>query len=595
MNPSTIRRPGPDAEHRPGMIRRGLGLALKTIVIVLFAGIPLAFVVFTGKEIHDGIAARFWQPVAAQLESVELKRRQDSDGQTVWQVRAGYRYRFDGREYRSDRVSLHYGADNLGDYHQRVYARLDAARRAGKSVTAWVDPDQPSRAVLDRELRWGRLALLLLFPLVFGGAAVLLVVRGRRQRRRQQERERMAALEPERPWLQHERWRSTTLSSEGRATMWLAIGFAALWNLVSLPLLFVLPGELEKGNWPALLGLLFPLIGIGLIAWAVREGIRARRYGESTLELDALPVALGGRLGATLSIPARLQGRELNVQVACLHRYRTGTGKNRRTVERTLWEDRVRVTSGSGRAPGQTSARIEMRLPGDQPPAREDDADDRIVWQLEATSEEPGVDYKAVFGLPVFEVAAGGHDPLAGSEAQITGDPAPHDHDDWRETGVEHGYVAGGQRFHFPRGRLLGAGLGTLVFALVFLGTGIGLGAGAGHWWFGGVFALFGLLILWGAATMLFSQSEIVIGNDRLRWRHGVFGRWREVEAGAIKTIDIKRSGSIGRKLYFRIEINRWGETRKTAIADWVPNERAARSLAAHLASLAGKRSVQPG
>ncbi|MDT8449660.1 MAG: hypothetical protein RQ847_05735 [Wenzhouxiangellaceae bacterium] len=433
------------------------------------------------------------------------------------------------------------------------------------------------------------LAFGMIFPLAFGGAGAFVLVAMRRASRRQARREEWRTRFPDQPWMQFERWRSPELESESGRTKWLAIGFALFWNLVSAPVLFIVPRELSDGNRAALIALLVPLVGIGLIAWAVREAIRKHRYGDSRLRLDSVPVPLGGMLQATVDIPVRLEGRELAVQFACVHRYRTGTGKNRRTREKTLWEDRQRFAARSGDGPGRTSARIEMRLPGDRPVARDEDADDRIVWRLEVTSEEPGVDYKAVFELPVFDL--GEADGSVGTEAGAPALPTPlFDADDWRETGVQHAYASGGQRFRFARLRMLGGGLMTLVFALVFGGAGAFLILGPGLWLFGGVFALVGLLILWAVVSMLFQQSEIVVSPDRLRWRHGVFGGWQEVEAGAIKAIGVKRSGSIGRNLYFRLELERWGREGRTAIAGWVPNERAARSLAAHLASLAGVR-----
>ncbi|MEX0914666.1 MAG: hypothetical protein WDZ60_02130, partial [Wenzhouxiangellaceae bacterium] len=147
---------------------------------------------------------------------------------------------------------------------------------------------------------------------------------------------------------------------------------------------------------------------------------------------------------------------------------------------------------------------------------------------------------------------------------------------------------AGGQRFHFPRLRQLGAGLGLLVVALIFTAAGGFMMVGAGQWIFGGIFAAVGLLLLWGAISMTFQRSEIVVGSGRLRWRHGVFGGWQEADAGALKSIDVKQSGSIGSNLYYRIEIERWARDGKTTIAGWVPGQRPARALAAHLGQLAG-------
>ena len=448
-------------------------------------------------------------------------------------------------------------------------------------MTAWVDPDNPSRVVLNREMRWARLGLGIVFLLVFGGAGLGVMLWGRRAGRAQKKRDARRELHPDEPWMWVDKWRTPEIAGQARNTMWVAVGFATIWNLISLPLLFIVPGEVADGNHAALLGLLFPLIGVGLIVWAVREVIRHRRFGASVLQLESHPVPLGGHLRATLNIPARLQAREVQLQLACVNRYVTGSGKNRSTRENVLWEDKQRAMTRSGGGPGQTSARIEMRLPAGQPVSSEEDPRNQIIWRLTATSEEPGVDYKAVFELPVFDTGE--------AAALATGEQAPEtpfEADDWRETGAIHEYVAGGQRFAFPRYRLLGAGLGLMAGALIFTGTGGGMMLLGNMLIFGGIFAAVGLLLAWGAISMIFQRSEIVIGNDRMRWRHGVFGRWQEVEAGALKSIGASKSGSIGSHLYFRLEIERWGREGKTVVAGWVPGQRPARALAAHWEAL---------
>ena len=562
---------------------RQRGGALVSVFGLVFVLVGLGIGLFFAKGAFDVYAARDWAPVEARLLSVDLQSNHDPDSATTYRVVAEYEYSWRGERLLSDRVDLHSGADNLGDYHHDLYARLNKAFRSGESVTAWVDPERPWRVVLDRGMRWERLGFGMIFPLAFGGAGLGVLLWGRRAGRELKKRDARRELHPDQPWMWFDKWRTPQIAGEARSTMWLAIGFAAIWNLVSLPILFIVPGEVSGGNTAALIGLLFPLVGVGLAVWAVREVIRHRRYGASTLELQSHPVPLGGRLGGTLNIPARLQAREVQVQLACINRYVTGSGKNRSTRENVLWEDRQRAPTTSGAGPGQTSARIEMRLPAGQPVSSEQNPKSRIIWRLTATSAEPGVDYKAVFELPVFDTGEALADAAEGDAPEVV-----FEADDWRETGVVHDYAAGGQRFVFPRYRLLGAGLGLMFGALVFTGVGAGMMLLGGMWIFGGIFAAVGLLLLWGAISMLFQRSEVIIGNGRLRWRHGVLGGWQEAEAGAVKSISVDKSGSVGSNLYFQLEIERWGREGKTAIAGWIPGERPARALAAHWDSLLG-------
>jgi uncharacterized membrane protein YhdT len=573
-----------------GRAKRARGSVIGTVFALIFIVVGLAAGAFFAKGWFDWLGAQSWEPVPATLYSVELDENSSSDG-TTYRVRAEYEYFWRGERFVGTRVDLHPGADNLGDYHQRLYRRLDDALRSGQAVTAWVDPDRPDRAVLDREMRWGRLAIGMIFPMGFGGIGLFFLWAMRRGARADKQLERNRERWPEQPWMWHEDWRTPELVARSSATMWLAIAFAVLWNLVSAPVAFLVPGEIADGNWPALAGLLFPIVGIGLIVWAVREVLRKRRYGDSVLRLDSLPVPLGGMLRATFEVPARLADRELEVQLACVHRFRSGSGKNRRTREVILWEDRQQATARSGSAPGSTAARIEMPLPLDQPAARRQPTDDTIFWRLTVEAEEPGVDFKGQFELPVFETEiteAARENPQAALDQRIESEA-------WRETGVEYGRAAGGQRFYFPRLRMLGAGLVLLLFSLPFSGAGIFLMIGEGQWIFGGIFALAGTLILLGALSMLFQRSEMIVGLERLRWRHGVFGGWQEVDAGEIRSLDVARSGSAGRRVYYRLQLRRFGQERKTTIADWLPGERPARALARKITGLAGVRREPDG
>ena len=61
---------------------------------------------------------------------------------------------------------------------------------------------------------------------------------------------------------------------------------------------------LEQGNRLALIGLLFPVVGAGLLVAAVRATWRERKFGVSVLELFVAPGDLGrviGRQGRTAS------------------------------------------------------------------------------------------------------------------------------------------------------------------------------------------------------------------------------------------------------------------------------------------------------
>ena len=54
--------------------------------------------------------------------------------------------------------------------------------------------------------------------------------------------------------------------------MWAAWGFALFWNAISGITPFIAYREIvENDNYLALVALVFPLVGIGLLVWAIRR------------------------------------------------------------------------------------------------------------------------------------------------------------------------------------------------------------------------------------------------------------------------------------------------------------------------------------
>ena len=131
------------------------------------------------------------------------------------------------------------------------------------------------------DANWEAGAFLGLFAIVFGGAGfgfLAMVFVGRTRMRKELE---LKSTYPAEPWKWRGDWSTGLSRSETKHTMFFAWGFAVVWNLISWPILYFLPSEiLEKENYLALIGLLFPLVGIGLLVWAIRETIEWKKFGQ---------------------------------------------------------------------------------------------------------------------------------------------------------------------------------------------------------------------------------------------------------------------------------------------------------------------------
>ena len=85
--------------------------------------------------------------------------------------------------------------------------------------------------------------------------------------------------------------------------MWAAWAFAIFWNAISAVTPFIAYREVvSNDNYIALVALLFPLVGIGLLIWALRRTFEWRRFGPAPVTLDPFPGSIGGHVGGTVDI-----------------------------------------------------------------------------------------------------------------------------------------------------------------------------------------------------------------------------------------------------------------------------------------------------
>jgi hypothetical protein len=348
---------------------------------------------------------------------------------------------------------------------------------------------------------WSQAGFLAIFALVFGGVGfggAAAVLAGRRRANDELARQ---ARQPDAPWLWRADWAARRVSDSARREMRLAWGVAAFWTLVSAPAAVLgLRAAREQGNRAALLALVFPTVGVGLLIRAVRLTLRFRRYGTSWLELGTLPAAVGHALEGTVHAPPALRPADgFVVTLSCIRRVTTGSGRSRSTSETVLWQEVRRVPGAAGEVP------VAFAIPADAQPCQTPTPDDRTLWRLAVTAEVPGVDYSAVFEVPVFRTAASALPPT-GDELAVAAETAlPADYRQPTGSRIQVSTTRRGTEIYYPLARnpAVAAGLtaflalwaaatwATLrlhappIFPLVFGGVGVLLAVAALDQWLG--------------------------------------------------------------------------------------------------------------
>lgn len=503
-----------------GRFRIVKGKIFLTLFALPFLAVGVWMLYAMGSELHDSWRMQDWQAVPATLSRAGVESRQGEDS-TTYVAFASYEYNFRGQRYRGERVGLSSGADNIGSYQADTGRRLEAAWRAGESVTVFVNPEAPSESIVDRELRWSMLAFRSIFVLLFGGFGLGMSVFAIRSKPAADADDPRFANAP---WLANDSWQTATLRSSSKASMYAAWGFAAFWNLISIPLPFLMFRELtEKQNYAALLALLFPAVGIGLLVWALRRSREWYRFGATPLTLDPFPGSIGGHVGGTMELSMPYDPLlEINVSLTSLQSYVSGSGKNRSRREKALWQDSQLAKLSSA----QNGTRLTCRFNVPES-LRESDAvrggGTYHLWRLNVSSQLAGADLNRDFDIPVYATAA--------LSAQITDrqfDAAARQNDVLAEQSardkIKFSYAGMGKSIVYSAGRHLGGSIGASLVGAIFAGVGWFLLTAESERFIGSVFLFLGSLVGLGGLYMGLNSLQVSSSAGRLHTVRRILG-----------------------------------------------------------------------
>jgi hypothetical protein len=535
-----------------------LGVGCLALFALPFAAVGIVALYLAGSHLFTWARMTGWQAVPAQLLSVELVAH-DGDDSTTYEVAARYRYSFAGRSYERDRVAISGMADNVGTFQRDLYDRLGAEQLRGGATTAFVDPDDPGSATLSRDLRTLLLALELLFGIVFGGVGFGLIGAGLFGSRKLEARRELERLHPGEPWRWRRDWAEGRIRSTTRATAYGAAAFALLWNAVALPAALFVPGEIAKRNYAALIALLFPIIGIGLAAWAARAWAQMKRFKVATLTLTRTPVAVGGRLRGAIRVDAQVPVEDsFRLDVSCIERRRSGN-RDSETSEHIVWQRQWTVPRNRcERAASYTSIPVDVAIPNDVPSTSADDTD-RISWRLEASGACPGPDFWARFELPVFGIEERAPEAAAEQDAQEDGPQQP-DPRTLASLGIVYEQLAqGAESWTFRRARHKSVAFTLSALSAIFGGAAVFL-------WFSDAsivlpiaFAAFDALLVWWTLHLWFTEYRVTLDGGLLTVaRRGIVGASQvtEIPRQWIKSVRAQRGMQAGNKLYYDLRID---------------------------------------
>jgi hypothetical protein len=146
---------------------------------------------------------------------------------------------------------------------------------------------------------------------LFGGFALAYMAVMWAARGKLQEQAKLRTRHPDQPWLWQGDWAAGRIEDSSRSTLWTSWAFTVFWNMIGFPSGYLgVQAALQQGKPGGYVALIFPLIGIGLLIWALRATIRYRKYGVSRLELATIPAVIGHSLAGTVRVSTSIESPE---------------------------------------------------------------------------------------------------------------------------------------------------------------------------------------------------------------------------------------------------------------------------------------------
>ena len=428
-----------------------------------------------------------------------------------------------------------------------------------------------------------------LFGLVFGGVGLGIILMALKGNKSSQQVDEQKSRHPDQPWLWRKDWASGLIQDSNRSSLSYTWFFAVSWNLISAPLsLMVLPREvLQNRNCPALFGLLFPLVGAGLLIWAIRATLRWKKFGTSVLELETLPGVIGGHLTGLLATRTALLPEEgLSLKLTCINRTVSGSGKNRSVNEKILWRERQVIPKDRiGARPQGSSIPFTFEIPYDAKATDRENMNNAILWYVDAGASVPGVDYGAQFEVPLFRTSESDPDYAPAREAEDPDQMA----ENLTRTGSHGGITVrpgqrGGTEVYFAPARNVGAAVAVTFFTSIWSAVIWFMMTQGAPVFFSIFFGLFDLLLLYAVLQLWFGVSKVLIESGKVKVTSGFLwlGVSKLIPCSQVEDIQISigmQSGGRSGTPYYNIELITHAK-KKVSLGRSIKDKRQAERLA---------------
>lgn len=361
----------------------------------IFAAVGIGMFAFKSMPmIVDWVKVQSWQPVQANLIDHSLAYSSSGEGGTTYKAKASYEYYYNNQKYTAKRVGISGGSDNVGSYHQDMQRKL--SRVGNKPMTVWVNPNEPSQAIIDRSFRYGLLFFYFVFVVVFGGfglGGMYLVWKHRNAGNK------LVDSDSEKPWTEYAEWLDPIKKDNQKAANYVGLGFAVVWIFLTTGGFFV---AIKESWFYGIVVFVFIAPGFYILYKSIESIKSYRQTGLMPLSLDPFPGSIGGQLGGVIYVDKRFTTPPQNTQIEVQSVRKIRRRNDDDSSERKIWYQAARFDWEMGEYGWQL--RFFFEIPDDQaissPPLDSSGIEWRVILKAET---ESGIEFKRRYDdIPVF-------------------------------------------------------------------------------------------------------------------------------------------------------------------------------------------------
>lgn len=328
-----------------------------------------------------------WVAVEATLVSVDIDVRHGGVPRwsNTYKLNAQYRYYYNDQIYVGERVGIQDRSyDSFGNWHRDTH---DAMLKI-HPLRVWVNPEEPTEAIVDRTLRWGLFSFSLIIVMAFGGlgAAGFVAVYGNDVAPRDQVTHDL--IKPD--------WRKSHICSNTQ--LW------GLWYTFTVIFLFCvwMTAQIlitwESSNPYALAVLIFPLATLPFFTKLVRTTSAWRLLGNMPLHVYSTPATLGKEINGTIYLRRCLPAEAMTgASLRCIAKQRHTFGRLTRTEQRIIWSEQHLLQCDE--MLDSSELKFAFLLPEFIPGL----TGKEVVWKLliKIKCDAPRIDHTRVYTIPV--------------------------------------------------------------------------------------------------------------------------------------------------------------------------------------------------